>query len=183
MKKSILVFTLALVSLTAYAQAELVGSEEAKRAHSLFQKVFASSCSVLPQFAICDFNLQDQILVTQEIAFDQATISATTLPSVHAEKAARNLSEKYNFDYQIALQSASLLEGWVKRLQAHANKTSQAEIESVYLSAIGVSQSEVVQMAKDQDHKRFDQIAEVISKKFRTSSRESKLFLESLLGQ
>lgn len=182
MKKSIFPFVLALAaSFTALAQADLTASESAKMTHRLFRNFFASSCATLPQVAICDFNLQNQILATTENTFDQATLSMTTLPSVHAQIAAKSLSEKYNLDYQTTLQSASLLEAWVKRTQSHANKTSQAEIESVYLLAIGVGQQEVLRQAQSQDAKGLDQVAEALAQKFRTSSRDAKIFLENVL--
>ena len=183
MKKSILTFALAFTaSFSIWAQADLTAAEEAKAVHRLFQNMFAPSCAALPQLAICDFSLQNEILVVNQSAFDQATLAVTTIPSVHSEIAARKLSEKYNFDYQTALRSAATLEAWVKRIQMHNHETSRAEFEAVYFSTVGVSQSSLMQMMKSQDPKQLEQIAETVSQKFKVNSRDAKLFLENILA-
>lgn len=186
MKKSILTLTLVLAtSLTVSAQSPnqlQVSAEEAKVVHRLFQKIFTPSCATLPQLAICDFNLQNEILVFNANTTDQATLSVTMLPSVATKIAAQDLSERYNFDHNTALQSSSILEAWVKRLQSHGNETSLTELEGVYTAAVGISYKEVIQMSEAEDHKKLDEVSAHLAKKFNTSSREAKLFLESILA-
>lgn len=184
MKKTILYFTMALsFSFSAHAHNDLTAAEDVKVVLRLFQNSFAFSCSVIPQVAVCDQNLADQVQVTDLVNFDEATLAMTTMPSVHSEMTARNLSQKFGFDYNVALKSVSTLEAFAKRIQAREFQTSRLEFEAVYFSAMGVQLTEISQLAKSQDQKNSDQIADAIAQKFKTNSRDAKLFLEGSLAK
>lgn len=182
MKKSILVLALALMtSLIASAQSEN-SVEGAKVVHRLFQKLFQPSCTALPELAICDFNLQNEIVVLDTNSADHATLSMTTLQTPAAVIAAKDLVEKYRFDYMTSLRSTSVLESWVKRLQSHGNETSRAEYEAVYFSALGVNRQDVMQLEKAEDDKKFHALLLAVAAKFNASERDAKFFLEDLIA-